>query len=225
MLAATPTQFVTGERYQLVGPAPAQASLATVGEAQAEFNSLMPGAVTVVAAGLLAGQPTSAVIVFDWIGPTQSVAALGVSSSVQLTDLGPSASNPAPTVGIQAPGGASSTSSSTGTYVAIGVGVLALAGLAYLVLTPSVDGRGYAHDNPLSPNLAAGARRAEWFNLVGKRAQLPAWSDRWMMGDRYGEIVHAGLFRTSRGPVAMATVKLDKSGKRVRFPLQDLEVF
>ena len=25
--------------------------------------------------------------------------------------------------------------------------------------------------------------------MIGKRVQIPAWSDRWMMGDRYGEII------------------------------------
>jgi len=43
------------------------------------------------------------------------------------------------------------------------------------------------------------------------RVEIPVWTDRWMMGDRYGEIV-----KTSRvNGTAIAHVKLDKSGKTV----------
>ncbi len=47
--------------------------------------------------------------------------------------------------------------------------------------------------------------------LIGKRVQLHPATDRWMMGDRYGEIVKVGREYMS--------VKLDKSGKTVRFSL------
>ena len=69
------------------------------------------------------------------------------------------------------------------------------------------------------------------------RVQIPAYTDRWMMGDRYGEIVKViqrplpGLNlrqkRRRNGPSLVqeiATVKLDKSGKTVRVVLADCEV-
>ena len=158
MFGAIPTQFVTGERYQIVGPAPTQGSLVTVGEAQLELNSLWPGASKVVAAGLAAGGASQAVIVFDWIGSSQAVPSL--SSSATLTDLGPSSANAGPTVPIQAPAAASSTS--TGTYVAIGLGVAALGALAWYAATRSARGRTYAYegarDNPLPSRVSAGER-------------------------------------------------------------------
>lgn len=60
-----------------------------------------------------------------------------------------------------------------------------------------------------------------------ERVQIPAYTDRWMMGDRYGEIV-----KVTRGKVKdrwgdlpeIAHVKLDKSGKIVRVILNDCEV-
>jgi hypothetical protein len=61
-----------------------------------------------------------------------------------------------------------------------------------------------------------------------KRVQIPAYTDRWMMGDRYGEIrrtwsssvLHNGDYAT----LDIAMVKLDKSGKTVRVVLADCEV-
>ena len=58
------------------------------------------------------------------------------------------------------------------------------------------------------------------------RVQIPAYTDRWMRGDRYGEVVKVvktsvpieGTFRD------VAHVKLDKSGKTVRVILADCEV-
>ena len=49
------------------------------------------------------------------------------------------------------------------------------------------------------------------------RVQIPAYTDRWMMGDRYGEVVKVIVSRTpgTRGD-EIAYVKLDKSGKTVR---------
>jgi hypothetical protein len=59
--------------------------------------------------------------------------------------------------------------------------------------------------------------------MTNTRVQIPAYTDRWMMGDRYGEIVK--VTRTidigdgwSR---ELAHVKLDKSGKTVRVILAD----
>jgi len=74
------------------------------------------------------------------------------------------------------------------------------------------------------------------------RVQIPAYTDHWMKGDRFGEIVkiskrfigeshisnrvRASLL-TGRhdGPVEVATVKLDKSGKTVRVILADCTVY
>ena len=65
-----------------------------------------------------------------------------------------------------------------------------------------------------------------------ERVQIPAYSDRWMMGDRYGTIqnvfvgrrsagVRAALLSGTRGSTEIAVVKLDKSGKTVRVILAD----
>ncbi|MGO4441373.1 hypothetical protein [Rhizobium sp. RAF56] len=71
------------------------------------------------------------------------------------------------------------------------------------------------------------------------RVQIPAYTDRWMMGDRFGDLikvtrsraavagVRAALLTSadkSHG-VEVAHVKLDNSGKTVRVILADCEVF
>jgi hypothetical protein len=66
------------------------------------------------------------------------------------------------------------------------------------------------------------------------RVQVPAYTDRWMMGDRYGEVVKVTRQRARLGARAalltknrweanreIAHVKLDKSGKTLRFVLAD----
>jgi len=60
------------------------------------------------------------------------------------------------------------------------------------------------------------------------RVQIPAYTDRWMMGDRYGELVKVTKQWKHRenepGKVSIfevAHVKLDKSGKTVRVVLDD----
>jgi hypothetical protein len=62
------------------------------------------------------------------------------------------------------------------------------------------------------------------------RVQIPCYTDRWMMGDQYGEIVKITRGRAKRGEskvawlvngVEIAHVKLDKSGKTVRVILED----
>jgi len=64
-----------------------------------------------------------------------------------------------------------------------------------------------------------------------QRVQIPAYTDRWMMGDRYGEIVKITKRWKHRedtpGKVdifEVAHVKLDKSDKVVRVILADCEV-
>jgi hypothetical protein len=61
------------------------------------------------------------------------------------------------------------------------------------------------------------------------RVQIPCYTDRWMRGDRYGEIVKmtkrsTGLTHGTRTPVKIAHVKLDKSGKTIRVLLDDCVV-
>jgi hypothetical protein len=61
------------------------------------------------------------------------------------------------------------------------------------------------------------------------RVQIPAYSDHWMRGDRYGDVdatVRRAVFKAGKGTVFqdMYRIKLDKSGKTVRFPVDDCEV-
>jgi hypothetical protein len=68
------------------------------------------------------------------------------------------------------------------------------------------------------------------------RVQIPAYTDRWMMGDRYGEVVSVrermdyypdkpgGVIPSERTMREIATVKLDISGKTVRVILDDCTV-
>lgn len=65
---------------------------------------------------------------------------------------------------------------------------------------------------------------------MAERVQIPAYTDRWMMGDRYGEVVKV-IRQRSKFPVdckfvsadgkgtyiEVARVKLDKSGKTLSF--------
>ena len=55
------------------------------------------------------------------------------------------------------------------------------------------------------------------------RVQIPAYTDRWMMGDRYGEVI---LERQERRTPRrwLYLVKLDKSGKTVRVIAADCTV-
>jgi hypothetical protein len=61
------------------------------------------------------------------------------------------------------------------------------------------------------------------------RVQIPAYTDRWMMGDRYGEVLKVTTARKNRqvpgdtgyAQREVAHVKLDKSGKTLRFLLND----
>ena len=65
------------------------------------------------------------------------------------------------------------------------------------------------------------------------RLQIPAYTDRWMMGDRYGTVIKTTKKRRNfpdRAPVsaddkgtyvAIAHVRLDKSGKTIRVFFDD----
>lgn len=59
---------------------------------------------------------------------------------------------------------------------------------------------------------------------MNERIEIPAYTDRWMMGDRYGDLVKVtrtqGRGRIPKG-TEVAHVKLDKSGKTMRFLLND----
>jgi hypothetical protein len=52
------------------------------------------------------------------------------------------------------------------------------------------------------------------------RLEIPAYTDRWMMGDRFGDLVTVGR----RNGKQIAVVKLDKSGKIARYLLDDCSV-
>ena len=53
------------------------------------------------------------------------------------------------------------------------------------------------------------------------RVQIPAYTDRWMMGDRYGVVVKVIKGRKGMEREEVAHVKLDKSGKTIRFIYAD----
>ena len=53
------------------------------------------------------------------------------------------------------------------------------------------------------------------------RVQIPAYTDRWMMGDRFGEIVSQTVKKVEGLRVHVARVKLDISGKIIRVRLDD----
>ena len=64
------------------------------------------------------------------------------------------------------------------------------------------------------------------------RVQIPAYTDRWIMGDRFGEVVkiaparlansvRAKVLSDCRDAKEIAHVKLDKSGKTIRVILDD----
>jgi len=57
------------------------------------------------------------------------------------------------------------------------------------------------------------------------RVQIPVNTDRWAMGDRYGEVVKTYPKTNHNGSVTeMVMVKLDNSGKVVRVALDNCEV-
>jgi len=56
------------------------------------------------------------------------------------------------------------------------------------------------------------------------RVQIPAYTDHWMRGDRYGETLKIDTLDTPDGPVERVSVRLDISRKIARFILSDCEV-
>jgi len=53
------------------------------------------------------------------------------------------------------------------------------------------------------------------------RVQIPAYTDRWMRGDRYGEVIKITERKKDGGVIKIARVKLDKSGKTIPVLLDD----
>ena len=53
------------------------------------------------------------------------------------------------------------------------------------------------------------------------RVQIPAYTDRWMMGDRYGEVVRQKTVKDAGRKVVAYVVQLDKSGKRIAVAADD----
>lgn len=56
---------------------------------------------------------------------------------------------------------------------------------------------------------------------MSNRVQIPAYTDRWMMGDRFGEMVKTTIKTIEGKKTEIAHVKLDKSGKTLKFILND----
>ena len=57
---------------------------------------------------------------------------------------------------------------------------------------------------------------------MAKRVQIPAYTDRWMMGDRYGEVISSYVMDAGEHEgEEIARVRLDKSGKVVRVVYAD----
>jgi hypothetical protein len=51
-------------------------------------------------------------------------------------------------------------------------------------------------------------------DVVINRVEIPVYTDSWMKGDRFGEIVKTG--RRNKGGALIVHVRLDKSGKTVK---------
>jgi hypothetical protein len=63
--------------------------------------------------------------------------------------------------------------------------------------------------------------------MLHERVQIPAYADRWMMGDRHGEIVkitRSKVPHNGQDHPEIAHVKLDISGKTMRYLLDDCTV-
>lgn len=65
--------------------------------------------------------------------------------------------------------------------------------------------------------------------FIGSRVEIPAHTDAWMKGDRYGELIGttARPWRTPGGFPSLkgqGKVKMDKSGRVFKFDLDDLRL-
>ena len=58
--------------------------------------------------------------------------------------------------------------------------------------------------------------------MTTERVQIPAYTDRWMMGDRYGDLIKVTkALDRAHHEREIAHVRLDVSGKTMRFLLAD----
>lgn len=56
------------------------------------------------------------------------------------------------------------------------------------------------------------------------RVEIPAYTDRWMMGDRCGEVVGEHKKLTKQLGLPVSRVKLDKSGKIINVLIDDCKI-
>jgi hypothetical protein len=57
------------------------------------------------------------------------------------------------------------------------------------------------------------------------RVEIPAWTDQWIRGDKYGEVMRAKVIEDGElEGTEMLYVKLDKSGKSIRVQADDCKV-
>ena len=58
--------------------------------------------------------------------------------------------------------------------------------------------------------------------MTNERIEIPSYTDRWIMGDRYGDLVKVTkALDLTHHEHEIAHVKLDKSGETMRFLLAD----
>ena len=165
----TPTTFTPGERYSMAVPN-AAGNPTSVAQAQAQFDTILPGQLKVVGITLGASNTT---MTFDWIGAPLSIAASGFGSgTVTIMDLGPTPTNSNPNQG-------ASTGNTTLIYAGVGVGVVALGGLIWYLAARQKkaksarelgEGGAGALDNPITlrmePGYAYKRVRGEWEDVV-----------------------------------------------------------
>jgi len=58
-------------------------------------------------------------------------------------------------------------------------------------------------------------------HLIGKRAQIPAFTDAWMSGDRYGTV--ESVVGSSLTTDAIVRVRMDRSNRLRTFIVEDLD--
>jgi hypothetical protein len=68
-------------------------------------------------------------------------------------------------------------------------------------------------------------RSADSSYWIGRRVESPVWTDAWMMGDRYGNVVAVSKARKGKsrhGNALVARVLMDRSGKLRKFWVDEL---
>lgn len=56
------------------------------------------------------------------------------------------------------------------------------------------------------------------------RVQIPVYSDHWMKGNRYGEVIGQWIVSANGGTVERYRVLLDKTGKKISVNADDCQV-